>query len=173
VHQSDLLQLYDYNEWANERLLTAAARASLEQLIAPQTLSGGSLLYTLVHTMTPVEGYRVKCETGVQMAVFADERMEDFPNLEAVRNYWVEVNQAMQDYLRRLTDDELNHSVFYRNRDGSSHERVLWQPLLHVLVHSTQHRAEVAEALTLLGFSPGDLDFEIYLREQVADVVGE
>jgi len=169
MHQRDILILYDYNSWANQRLLAAAAQASIAQLTEPQRLSGGSLLETIVHTMAGEEGWRVKCETGVQMALFANERMADFPTLDAVRQYWVEVNQATQAYLNGLTDDEFNQSVSLRNRDGRTFERVLWQPLLHVITHSTQHRAEVAEALTALGYSPGELDFEIYLREQATN----
>jgi uncharacterized damage-inducible protein DinB len=35
----------------------------------------------------------------------------------------------------------------------------LWQLMAHVALHSTQHRAEAAMALTELGHSPGDLDY--------------
>jgi uncharacterized damage-inducible protein DinB len=164
MHQSDILLLYDYAVWANERILNAAVCASIEQLTAPQRLSGGSLLDTLVHTMSAEEGWRVKCETGMPIAVSASERMQDFPTLEAVRTYWGEVNQAMRTYLQQLSDNDLNQTVTLRNRDGRVFVRVLWQPLLHVITHGAQHRAEVAEALTNLGYSPGELDFEIYLR---------
>ena len=37
--------------------------------------------------------------------------------------------------------------------------------ITHVLVHSAQHAAEVAELLTQLGHSPGDLDFMEFLDE--------
>jgi uncharacterized damage-inducible protein DinB len=167
MHQRDLQLLYDYNLWANQRLLAAAARATPEQL-AIQRLSQGSILGTLVHIMTGEEGWRYKCETGVQMAVLGDERLADFPTLKSVLTYWNDVNQAMRAYLHRLNDDDLNQTVVLRNRDGEVFERVHWQPFLHVITHSTQHRAEVAEALTQLGYSPGNLDFEIYLREQAA-----
>jgi uncharacterized damage-inducible protein DinB len=165
--QREILTLYDYNSWANQRLLAAAARATPEQLAA-QRLSRGSILDILVHIMSGEGGWRVKCETRVQMVLLDDERLADFPTLEAVLIRWVEVNQAMRAYLHRLNDDDLNQTVLLRNRDSEAFERVLWQPLLHVIIHSTQHRAEVAETLTELGYSPGNLDFEIYLREQAA-----
>ena len=165
MHQRDILTLYAFNWWANQRLLAAAARATQEPLMRPQQLCRGSILDTLVHIMSGEGGWRYKLETGVEMPIFDSERMAEFPTLEAVRKRWVEVEQALRAYLHRINDDDPNQTVTFRNREGKSFERVLWQPLLHVITPSTQHRAEVAEALTKLGYSPGNLDFEIYLRE--------
>ena len=45
----------------------------------------------------------------------------------------------------------------------------LWQPMLHVVNHGTQHRSEAAVLLTEAGASPGDLDLIDYLAERSPD----
>ena len=42
----------------------------------------------------------------------------------------------------------------------------LWQQMIHLVNHTTQHRSEVAAVLTRLGRSPGWLDFLLYVDEQ-------
>jgi uncharacterized damage-inducible protein DinB len=38
--------------------------------------------------------------------------------------------------------------------------------MMHVLFHGAQHRSEAAEMLTEYGFSPGELDFFVFLRQK-------
>jgi uncharacterized damage-inducible protein DinB len=42
----------------------------------------------------------------------------------------------------------------------------VWQILTMEFHHTVQHRSEAAEALTMLGHSPGDLDMMFYTRER-------
>ena len=42
----------------------------------------------------------------------------------------------------------------------------MWQALLHVFNHGTQHRSEAAALLTDAGRSPGDLDLIDFAEEQ-------
>ena len=72
----------------------------------------------------------------------------------------------MRAFLAGLTDDDLQRIVHYRTTKGVQGENPLWQLLLHVVNHGTQHRAEAAIMLTQHGCSPGDVDLIVFLRER-------
>jgi hypothetical protein len=54
---------------------------------------------------------------------------------------------------------------FYTTTSGEPHERILWQVMVHLVNHGTQHRSEAAALLTDFGHSPGDLDLVYFLAE--------
>ncbi len=66
--RDDLRILYDYNYWANARVLTAAARVSPAQLAEPARLSHGSLRGTLAHTLGTEIVWRLRCQEGISLA---------------------------------------------------------------------------------------------------------
>ena len=72
-------------------------------------------------------------------------------------------------FLETIQDSDLDREQFYRTLGGSEDTRPLWQLMLHVVNHGTQHRAEAAAMLTEYGHSPGDIDFTIYLRHRATD----
>ena len=103
MQTSDLLLLYDYNYWANRRILDTAARAGEAQL--DQAHNWGSVHGTLVHTLSAEWIWRVRCAEGVSPTVGL--RHADLPTLEAVRLRWEAEEQAMRSFLAGLGDADL------------------------------------------------------------------
>ena len=155
--------LYDYNAWANERVLAAAAHLTSEQLMAAGGMGRGSVRDTLVHIMSAQWLYLSRWQgTSPRADLTADE----FPDLPVIRTRWSAIERDTQEFVSRLRDDDLAQVVAYVNTRGKRWAYPLWQQMLHQVNHATQHRSEVAAMLTHFGHSPGNLDFLIYIDLQ-------
>lgn len=156
--------LFDYNYWANGRILGATAGLSVEQYtVVVPGLSMGSVRKTLVHALGAEQVWRRRCLEGESPVALLSEA--DCPTFDDLRRLWVAEEAEMRDGLARLTDRALAGRLAYHTLGGRPMENVLWQLLAHVVNHGTQHRAEAAVALTAFGYSPGDVDLIVYLRE--------
>jgi uncharacterized damage-inducible protein DinB len=165
VNIQDIQLIYDYNYWANGKILAAAANVSDEQFVAPAPHSHGGLQGTLMHIVDTEYGWRTLFETSL---IVPELKAADFPALGDVAARWREEEAAMRAYLARLGDADLLGLVRYDTDTGAKRERVLWHCLLHVANHGTQHRSEAAAILTSLGHSPGDVDFTVFLNERAS-----
>lgn len=167
MNSETILLLFDYNYWANARILDAAAGLTAEQYASTVPgLGHGGLRGTLVHMLSAEFIWRQRCLEGVSPPALLQEA--DFPTLVALRERWAEEERLMRAGLARLTEKALAERIAYRTTGGRAMEDTRWQLLVHVVNHGTQHRAEVAMALTALGHSPGDLDLIIYLRQRAS-----
>ena len=156
--------LYGYNQWATRRVLEAAAQLSPEQLHAPGDAGRGSIRDTLLHmlatqrswlvwwdgSLPPEEDYRLRLDPA------------DFPDLAALRAFWEMLEGQTQAFTAELTDEQAARVYTHQQPGAAVFAMPLWQMMLHVANHNTQHRAEVAAQLTRFGHSPGDLDLLFY-----------
>jgi len=167
MNSETILLLFNYNYWATARILDAAKGLAEEQYTATVPgLGHGGVRRTLVHMLAAECLWRQRCLEGVSPTTLLQEA--DFPTLETLRERWTEEERLMRAGLARLTERTLAERIVYRTTGGRPMEDTLWQLLVHLVNHGTQHRAEVAMALTALGRSPGDLDLIIYLRQPQA-----
>ena len=162
MNKQDILLLYQYNQWANAKILNAAANVTQEQFVAPGSFPHGGLRGTLVHALFAEWIWRTRWEGTSPTSRL---KPEGFPTLESLRTRWLEEEKQLMGFVDAVTEERLNNTFEYRNTSGKPFTKILWQVMAHVVNHGTQHRAEAAAILTDLGHSPGDLDLISFLIE--------
>ena len=160
----DILFLYEYNYWANKKILAASAGVTQEQFTASASFPFGGLRGTLVHLVDAERIWRVLFETKI---VTEDQDLvaTDFPTFESLEQKFREEEELMRAYLNRLSDEDMDSHLRYTASSGIQRDRIIWHCHIHLVNHGTQHRSEAAAILTDLGHSPGELDFTVFLNE--------
>lgn len=157
----DILLVYDYYYWANHKILTKTVLVSHEQFIAPASFPYGGLRGTLVHIVEAEHSWLRRLK-GLDDG--PDFIPDDYPDVKHLEERMQAEEKDMRTFLAGLHDEDMNNHVHYKFRD-SSRDRILWRCLYHLANHGTQHRSEAAALLTTFGYSPGDLDFNVFLDE--------
>ncbi len=161
----EIRDLYAYNKWANERLLTASAALSEEQLTRDLRSSFPSVLATLTHILQ-AEWVWLERWTGNSPTGFPDAG--NLGDTAALRQKWEEIEGRRQEFFAGLTDERLKEELRYRTIHGDEFRAPLWQLLRHVANHSTYHRGQVTTLLRQLGASPPSTDLVLFHRERAA-----
>jgi uncharacterized damage-inducible protein DinB len=163
MQRDDLLLFFDYNAWANQRVLAACRGLTSAQLHAPAQCSFGSLMGTLAHIYAAERAWRLRLQEGVSPGALPGGA--DFATLTALETAWAGETAALRAFVAGLDDAGLVCWVEYTTTSGGPQGSTLWRALVHVALHGTQFRAEAGAVLAALGRSPGDLDFILFLRE--------
>lgn len=163
MKKDEIQSLYQYNSWANARIMNATANLSHEQFLAPTSFSYGGLRGTLVHTLFAEWIWRRRWESHSPTEWLMPE---DFPNFETLRERWNTEESNLMAFVESVDEGILNSTIHYRTTGGKSRQNRLWHLMVHLVNHGTQHRSEAAVMLTDCGHSPGDIDFIVYLREK-------
>ena len=149
---SEVRFLYEYDRWATRRVL--AVLDGLDQAVwsRKNVVDVRGLGGILVHHLGATERWRTAFASQGE-AEMASREDQPLPSVDELRRLWDAEWAATDVWLSSVTDAFVGASF-----DGVP----VWQMLVHVVNHGTQHRAEAAALLTAEGRSPGDLDLVDY-----------
>ena len=153
--------LFEYNEWANEQVLEAAARVDEEELTRKREVSFGSIEGILLHILGSHVSWLIKW-TGETPRI---AKVEPGRVVEAIRESYASGHERLGKFVETLTEKQLNEvSRLMDPQDGEwrTWSRPFWQVMLSVGSHAMAHRAEAAMILSELGSSPGEIDYSYY-----------
>lgn len=150
---------YGYHFTENHKIWDSyVTLLSHEQFLQDVDYSHGSVRDQIVHLMsvddTWFSGLRgVEIPEPLDPATFADRKI--------IRAHWDNVEQNMRDYLAELRDDML----FDKPLSGEDQDLILWQVLLHVVNHGTDHRAQLLRLLHDVGVKTTSQDYIFYVYD--------
>jgi uncharacterized damage-inducible protein DinB len=159
MNASAFRHFYDYHFTQNRTIWdTYITPLSDEQFKQDVDYSHGSVQAQIVHLMSVDDTWFCGLR-GVEIP--APLEPTDFYDRGSIRAHWDDVEQSMRDYLAELRDDML----FDKPLDGEDKDLILWQVLLHVVNHGTDHRAQLLRLLNDLGVETTSQDYIFYVYE--------
>lgn len=162
----ELKQLLAYTDWANGLILDATSTLDDEQFTRDLRSSFPSVRDTLLH-IAQSDWIWLERWNGVSPDWPPDWTAETHADIRA---RWEQVMAERRVFLSGLDDAAMQRRVRYRRMDGSEHENVLWELLLHLVNHSTYHRGQVTTMLRQLGAPAVPMDLTRWYRERALEL---
>lgn len=137
---------------------------SHEQFIRDSAYSHGSVRNQVVHVMSADDTWFSELR-GVEL--LHPYNPADFDDRKILRAHWDDLERTMRDYLAKLRDDMLFNKPFAEGRFAPEEDKdlILWQVLLHVVNHGTDHRAQLLRSLNDLGVKTTSQDYIFYVYD--------
>lgn len=161
MNASAFRHLYGYHFAENRKLWDDYIMLlSAEQFRQAADYSQGSVRDQIVHLMS-VDNVWFSELRGVEPAKPLPPANVD--DRQLVRAHWDSVEQTMRAYLAELRDEQLFTTPI--KEPDEDKELIVWQVLLHVVNHGTDHRAQLLRLLNDLGVKTTSQDYIFYVYD--------
>ncbi len=143
------LKLYQYNDWSNQRVLNCIQR---------QNVSDEKIFSLMGHIVAAqfLWLHRIKALPPPDLKLWGTYTL---PQLIALAN---EAGKQWLDFVE--THDDFNRELTYINYVGDRYTNNVETIMIHLVNHSTYHRAQIAMLLRQKGFEPINTDLITYDR---------
>lgn len=147
-----LRQLFEYNDWANRRII-----------IALKSVRSEKSLKILAHLLiTEAEYYeRLYGKDSFGFDFWKELTLEECGDLAR------ESAERFEKLLKKFDDEGLDLKTNYRTSEGVWHENTFRELLTHVIFHSSIHRGNIMLKMREENLEPPKIDYIIYLREMI------
>lgn len=167
---AELLDNYEYNRWAHERLLECAETLGSDAYSRQVGGSFPSLRATLEHLLAAEVVWLSRWQ-GHSLGDPPEYGSRDAASLHSI---WMSFWGRQFEFLMDLTEENLSDLVAIRTRTGIEAVQPLRDTLVHVAHHSSYHRGQAAAQIRMLGGEPPVTDYFIYcLSREGGELTGQ
>ena len=161
----DFASLYEYNRWADGRVVEACralAPGQYEQSPAPGS-GWASIRSTLVHVADATWIWVRRIDGEVVTARMTEANV---PTLDDAAALLARGHDAFDRLLDAFPLERLATVWSYRNFENQELSLPLWAVFRHVVNHATYHRGQIASKFGRLGVAPAQTDFVLWAIEK-------
>jgi uncharacterized damage-inducible protein DinB len=152
---------YDYHFSENRKIWdNYVSQLSQKQFTQHVDYSHGSLRDQIVHLISCDDTWFSELR-GVQPS--EPPPPADVDDREMIRAYRDRVERSVRDYLEALRDEMLFDKPI--EEPDEDKDLIVWQVLLHVVNHGTDHRAQILRLLNDLGIKTEYQDYIFYVYD--------
>ena len=162
MNVDDIRKLYEYNRWANDRIIDACRAVDPSQFTRKCGGSFDSIKDTLAHIAWAEWLWLERWQHRSPKKASLPEA-SDLPSIATVMG---DVARGQQSFIEQLTDDRLDERISYVNIKGETWEYPLAQMLQHTVNHSTYHRGQIVTLLRQAGANGVSTDLLLYIDER-------
>ena len=152
---------YTYHFAENRKVWEHIASLTFEQFTQPVGYSRGSVREQVIHLLDAEDMWFSELQS-----VEPSEPLLETTNVDdrdIIRAHWDKVEQKIRAYLADLQDSMLFSKPI--KEPDEDKDLIVWQVLLHVANHATDHRAQLLRVLHDLGVETKYQDYIFYVYE--------
>ncbi len=161
---AELLDLFEYNRWAHEKILHAGAELGAEKYTEQ---IGRMTLRSALQKMLAEEVVWLSRWEGHSLADTPD--YSECTDATALAGRWKSLWNRQHRFLDSLTDDELASLVGIRLSNGMEAVQPLGETLMHVVNQATYLRGQAGALIRQLGGTTPDCDYFMYCVTRGSD----
>jgi|SRR5579859_200898 len=152
---------YDYHFAENRKIWDRyVLQLAHEQFTQQVGYSHGSVRDQIIHLMSVDEGWFSELRGVAPSEPVPPAPLDD---RQSIRARWDTIEQSMREYLAELRDDMLFSTPIAEPDEDK--DLIVWQVLLHVANHGTDHRAQLLRVLNDLGVETTSQDYMFYVYD--------
>lgn len=159
--QNSILRMFEYNEWAWQRVFPSLAALPDEAYFAERPFFWHSLHGLAVHSFGADWIWLQRCRGVSPSALPSPESIADLADL---RQRWDPLRAEFRVYVAGLSDEQLDKDFQYTDTAGKRYAFTLDDLLRHVMNHATEHRSQMTPTLFQLGHPTEQLDYLYFAR---------
>ena len=167
---TDINQLFNYTEWANDLAMDVAAKLSDDNLRRDVGISHQSIFGTLLH-MAGAEWIWLERWHGrspSKAEAWSQWTTQSCADLAALRDRWTELVDRRWKYVSELDYARLTSELPFKLLSGDPSSMRLVDQMQHVAIHATMHRGQVVGMIRQLGLDPPSTDLLFFLRREIS-----